>query len=635
MIALQRNWIWTALAALAMIFSACVPLTPGAPGGPTATPIPPPTAGPGADEVVVDRIEIVILESFPVQVHVVVYGQLPDACSFVQEATQARQDNTFDVELVVARRPDARCAPQPTPFQHTIPLEVRGLKAGTYTVNVHGATGTFKLETDNVLPAEGLIGGRVWHDLCAVGGGEGGAPVAPSEGCVADPSGGFRANGVPEPGEPGIAGVVVTLGASECPSTGLAEAITGADGAYQFDALPAGTYCVAVDPLREPNTSILIPGGWTAPGVEEGRITVTLGPGEIRRDIHFGWDYQFLPPDPPAAFGIVLAQALMTRDEALLRQLMHDPFTVASWRSEGVSYTPDAAVEQLFGNDLGPGTQITFVEGEDLRALLGGMDPLSVFGPEAGIVRVLYAEGWGLEGRDEALLFIAREPGGRYSWYGVLVAPGGFAREPPPSSAEVALTWRREGGIAGFCDGLIVYQTGEALATSCKGIAPGGQVEGQLAGERLQQLADWIGKFESLDVVQKDDATADAMVVQVVFYGQGTTKATEADVQAIREFAAQVFQELTSPQGLGGPGVLATFDVDGEQFRVWVTNPHTIQQILELEQGKSMANIPNGRILRGPGYQDHNAPWSWPGPSSRWRCAAGGPRTWRNTSTNL
>jgi hypothetical protein len=355
MIALQRNWMWTALAALAMIFSACVPLTPGAPGGPTATPIPPPTVGPGADEVVVDRIEILILESFPVQVHVVVYGQLPDACSFVQEATQARQDNTFDVGLVVARRPDARCAPQPTPFQHTIALEVRGLKAGTYTVNVHGATGTFKLEMDNA----------------------------------------------------------------------------------------------------------------------------------------------------------------------------------------------------------------------------------------------------------------------------------------PPSSGEVVLTWRREGGIAGFCDGLIVYQTGEALATSCKGIAPGGQVEGQLAGERLQQLADWIGKFESFDVVQKDDATADAMVVQVVFYGQGTTKATEADVQAIREFAAQVFQELTFPQGPGGPGVLATFDVDGEQFRVWVTNPQTIQQILELEQGKSMANIPNGRILRGPGYQDHNTPWSWPGPSSRWRCATGGPRTWRNTSTNL
>lgn len=65
-----------------------------------------------------------------------------------------------------------------------------------------------------------------------------------------------------------------------------------------------------------------------------------------------------------------------------------------------------------------------------------------------------------------------------------------------------------------------------------------------------------------------------------------------------------------TPHPLAG-GVLATFDVLGQRFQVWVTNPQTIQQILDLQAGKSTANIPNGRILRGPGQGEHNAPWSW------------------------
>jgi hypothetical protein len=58
-------------------------------------------------------------------------------------------------------------------------------------------------------------------------------------------------------------------------------------------------------------------------------------------------------------------------------------------------------------------------------------------------------------------------------------------------------------------------------------------------------------------------------------------------------------------------GVLATFDVAGETFRVWVTNPVTIDQLFALEAGDSTASIPNGRILSGAGAGDHNAPWSW------------------------
>ena len=58
-------------------------------------------------------------------------------------------------------------------------------------------------------------------------------------------------------------------------------------------------------------------------------------------------------------------------------------------------------------------------------------------------------------------------------------------------------------------------------------------------------------------------------------------------------------------------GALATFEVGGERFRLWTTNPQTIHDLHELQQGTSTANIPNGRILRGPGRARHNAPYHW------------------------
>ncbi len=66
----------------------------------------------------------------------------------------------------------------------------------------------------------------------------------------------------------------------------------------------------------------------------------------------------------------------------------------------------------------------------------------------------------------------------------------------------------------------------------------------------------------------------------------------------------------STPGSLKG-GVLATFDVDGERFKVWVTNPQTIRQLQALQQGTGIAKIPSGRILRGPGQADHNVPWGW------------------------
>ena len=58
-------------------------------------------------------------------------------------------------------------------------------------------------------------------------------------------------------------------------------------------------------------------------------------------------------------------------------------------------------------------------------------------------------------------------------------------------------------------------------------------------------------------------------------------------------------------------GVLATFDVAGEQFNLWTTNEDTINDIMALQDNPDLSLHPNGPILYGPGEADHNAPWGW------------------------
>jgi hypothetical protein len=80
---------------------------------------------------------------------------------------------------------------------------------------------------------------------------------------------------------------------------------------------------------------------------------------------------------------------------------------------------------------------------------------------------------------------------------------------------------------------------------------------------------------------------------------------------ALLRLIYRALQEMKSWPGALRGGVLATFEVEGERFRVWTTNPQTIHDLHALQQGTSTANIPNGRILRGPGQARHNAPYHW------------------------
>ncbi|HSJ86161.1 MAG TPA: hypothetical protein VK909_03055 [Anaerolineales bacterium] len=116
--------------------------------------------------------------------------------------------------------------------------------------------------------------------------------------------------------------------------------------------------------------------------------------------------------------------------------------------------------------------------------------------------------------------------------------------------ATVALTWSRSGGIAGFCDNLTIYLSGEVQGTSCK--------QGEIAEKRLNELLsreqiatmnEWLLKYGVVDIDASDPANvADAMSIKVHLAGLGTEKMTSKAVQQILlQFIQDLNQKLMNP----------------------------------------------------------------------------------------
>lgn len=155
-----------ALLLLTLALVACSPAgeEPTVTNDPPAEPTPTVGITPGEEipretiigEATVESMSIAILESFPVQVRVNVTGYLGDGCTSLGEITTRQEGDTFFITIATERSGDMICTQQLVGFEESIPLDVEGLAAGTYTVDVNGTTDSFTLQMDNA--AEPLPG---------------------------------------------------------------------------------------------------------------------------------------------------------------------------------------------------------------------------------------------------------------------------------------------------------------------------------------------------------------------------------------------------------------------------------------------------------------------------------------------
>ena len=113
--------------------------------------------------------------------------------------------------------------------------------------------------------------------------------------------------------------------------------------------------------------------------------------------------------------------------------------------------------------------------------------------------------------------------------------------------ATLALTWSREGGIAGFCDSLTIFLSGEIYGNQCKSQPNGtmGTFAILLSKEERGQFDGWIKKFGQANLDASDPkGVSDAMAVKLDFYGIGKGSPTKSDQQALMSWAQDVFQKL-------------------------------------------------------------------------------------------
>jgi hypothetical protein len=135
---------------------------------------------------------------------------------------------------------------------------------------------------------------------------------------------------------------------------------------------------------------------------------------------------------------------LNARNFDLAKGKMDQSFAFAYWESQGISNTPDQAIESLRTRHLGA-TPLTSDPAKDLTGLLGGLSAYAIMGLDPAKSQALYVSGWGQDGKQEAILYTTRRADGSLYWYGVLIAPYGFVYPTStptatPTSAPVVLT---------------------------------------------------------------------------------------------------------------------------------------------------------------------------------------------------
>ncbi|MBI9045286.1 MAG: hypothetical protein JEZ06_12425 [Anaerolineaceae bacterium] len=150
------------LLAFIVIFSACYPaqdnpLDQAISSDEPPQQIPEPLTQPDfpiEEKSIVEHVELIMLESFPLQVHAIIRGALPNGCTFIVDTSQEKQDNNIVLHIFTQTDSRTLCTEAEVPFEQIIPLDVNGLPAGNYQVVLNDKITSFTFHQDNFLQDE-------------------------------------------------------------------------------------------------------------------------------------------------------------------------------------------------------------------------------------------------------------------------------------------------------------------------------------------------------------------------------------------------------------------------------------------------------------------------------------------------
>jgi hypothetical protein len=108
--------------------------------------------------------------------------------------------------------------------------------------------------------------------------------------------------------------------------------------------------------------------------------------------------------------------------------------------------------------------------------------------------------------------------------------------------ATLAMDWKQQGGIAGFCNSLTVYLSGEAYGFDCNS---GLNFTGTVPQHELGQLTGWYNTFETTVIDLSDpEGVSDRMIRTADFTGRGLSPASDDVKQTLYSLGNLIFESL-------------------------------------------------------------------------------------------
>ena len=110
--------------------------------------------------------------------------------------------------------------------------------------------------------------------------------------------------------------------------------------------------------------------------------------------------------------------------------------------------------------------------------------------------------------------------------------------------ATLLITWKRSGGIAGRCDEMTIYLSGEIHASSCNRTKDS-SMKDLFTADDQSQLDQWSVKFGQVLIDLSDPKNAaDAMTRIMTFDGNGNGQPSQTDQQTLYNWGQMIYQKL-------------------------------------------------------------------------------------------
>jgi hypothetical protein len=107
----------------------------------------------------------------------------------------------------------------------------------------------------------------------------------------------------------------------------------------------------------------------------------------------------------------------------------------------------------------------------------------------------------------------------------------------------LTLSWQREGGLAGFCDEMVIFTSGEGSISSCRENEE--RRSFRLDETQMTQMQAWIERYGLVMVVDGEPVTADGMEIRFTLNGSGSDTPDDAVEAEMLEFAQTIYTRFS------------------------------------------------------------------------------------------